>query len=264
MEAAAVERSRLVHSIGNLTLVNERLNPLLSNRYVKMGDLLKPLESIMDGGLVRGSLTLLEGASASGKSVLSQHLMHEALRSGDRVAYFTSQLADDKALASQMRSIGMRVDEHLLSNRLSVYVIQEPGPREDCGPMLTSLAVDIELMPLGDQVLIIDGITTLAAQTLDLSIFFSFLASCKQACAKGCTIILVIDSYALDEAVLVRLRAICDNHIALRSEKLRAKPVKTLEVHKSGNMDLTDDNTLTFEVQPKVGIHMLPVGKAKV
>ena len=31
MEARAVERSRLVHSIGNLTLVNERLNPLLSN-----------------------------------------------------------------------------------------------------------------------------------------------------------------------------------------------------------------------------------------
>ena len=31
MEAAAAERSRLVHSIGNLTLVNERLNPHLSN-----------------------------------------------------------------------------------------------------------------------------------------------------------------------------------------------------------------------------------------
>jgi len=192
-------------------------------RFVQMGDLLKPLEKIMDGGLLRGSITLLEGGPASGKSILCQHILHSVLDSGDGVAYFTSQLADGQALASQMRSIGMRVDEHLSSTRLFVYAMQEFGPGEDPGPMLTSLAVDIELMPLKDHLLVIDAITTLVVHTRDLSIFFSFFASCKQVGAKGCTIILVMDSYAFDEAVLVRLRAICDNHIALRTEKLRAK-----------------------------------------
>ena len=33
--------------------------------------------------------------------------------------------------------------------------------------------------------------------------------------------------------------------------------------HKAGNINLTDGNTLSFEVLPKEGIHLLPMGKVK-
>ena len=59
VEAAAVERSRLVHSIGNLTLVNERLNPLLSN-----GPWTQKRESLRDHSVLFLNKILLDHSPA--------------------------------------------------------------------------------------------------------------------------------------------------------------------------------------------------------
>ena len=67
----------------------------------------EPLDKILDGGLPLRSLTLVEGMSSTGKSVLCYHLAHRSLEDGRGVAYFVSDTP--QALVARMAPLGMDV-----------------------------------------------------------------------------------------------------------------------------------------------------------
>ena len=52
-------------------------------------------------------------------------------------------------------------------------------------------------------------------------------------------------------------------HLHLFTEKAGVKIVKTIKVRKANHMEMTQGNTASFEVFPKLGIQMSPVGKVK-
>src|SRR5690606_39423514 len=60
------------------------------------------LDSRIGGGLPSGSVTLIEGGSGSGKSVLAEQIVWGALRDGLRAAIFTSENTV-KSLIRQMQ-----------------------------------------------------------------------------------------------------------------------------------------------------------------
>ena len=76
----------------------------------------------MGGGIPLGSLTLLEGQSDSGKSVVSQQLMWGSLQAGLTVTLFTTENAT-KSLLRQMSSLNLEVMEFLLLGRLKIFPI---------------------------------------------------------------------------------------------------------------------------------------------
>ena len=91
-----------------------------------------------------------------------------------------------------------------------------------------------------------------------------FFSACKNLCDRGRTILLVAHSYAFDEEALSRSRSLCDAHFRLRLEQMGDRLVKILEVLKVRGADRPTGDIVTFEVEPKVGMRIIPMSKAKV
>ena len=62
---------------------------------------------------------MIEGPSATGKSLLAQYVTSGALDNGLSVAYFASQHTP-RSLEAQVKSIGMNWSEHVKSEKLVV------------------------------------------------------------------------------------------------------------------------------------------------
>jgi flagellar protein FlaH len=91
-----------------------------------------------------------------------------------------------------------------------------------------------------------------------------FFSMCKDLCDDGRSILLVAHSYAFDEEMLVRIRSLCDAHFKLRLEQVGDRLVKIMEVLKVRGADRPTGDIVSFEVEPKVGMRIIPLAKAKV
>ena len=220
------------------------------------------LDQKLGGGIPVGSLTLIEGASASGKSVLCQHFTHGSLLNGQNVAFFSSE-ETAKSLVAQMGSIGLEVSDYVQEGKLRIVPLEEGASDNDAEGLMALLPDTIKRLPSQYKTIVVDAITNLAAYSQDRAIIGLF-AACKHLCAEGRTILLVAHSYTFEEKTLVRLRSLCDAHLRTCVEKTGAKLLKSLEVCKVHNAELDTGNVATFEVQPGIGIRISPVGKFKV
>ena len=223
---------------------------------------LTPLEKIIGGGLSLGTLTLIEGATSAGKSVICQHLAYGALTEGHSVVYFTSEHTRHR-LSKQLTAIGLDVSEFLGNDQLSIYPVQEPVQGEDSGALLLALAVDLERLPKSCKFIVVDAVTGLAGSSQEQDIL-GFFSSLRRQSSKGRTIAVVAHSYAFSEQMLARLSAMCDSHFRLRTGKFRAKLVHMLEVQKANGIELDRDNQLVFEVEAGAGARIIPMSRAKV
>ena len=232
-----------------------------AQRFIGMDDALSLMGRKLGGGIPVGSLTLIEGPSSSGKSVVCQHLAHGALNSGFSTAYFTTEHTS-RSFVKQMNSIGIPISRYLQDGRLSIFPVEEAMPDEDNGPMLGALAVDIDHLPQEYEFLIIDSISNLAGYSQDHNIV-GFFSSLKGICAKGRTIVVVCNSHAFDQTISSRLNAVCDSHLKFRTGKIRDKVMRVAEVVKANCVEMDKDNIIPFEVEAGIGIHIIPVSQAK-
>lgn len=226
---------------------------------IRVGQLL--LDEKLGGGIPVGSMTLIEGASSAGKSVFCQHLMYGALQDGHHVAYFTSE-NNTRGLVSQMKSIGMEVSGHLLTENLHVLPLDEPEIGDDPVALLATAASKMASVPKQQRVVFVDSITNLASVSEDGAVI-GFFSSCKRLCNSGKTVIVVVHSFAFDEKMLIRLRSLCDAHLRLTVENVGAKQIRVLEVSKVLGAEYSTGNLISFEVEPGLGMKIIPMSKAK-
>ena len=226
------------------------------------------IDQKLDGGLPLGSLTLLEGAVAAGKSVLSQHFLYEAHSNNHGVAYLTAETPPTK-LITQMGTLGLDVSSYFRDGNLGIYPLEGPAadggesPDGNSDPRLASLAHRIEALPGHQKIIIVDSITELASQSPE-NVVITFFSRCKGMSDVGRTIILVARSYAFDEKLLDRLQNVCDAHISLASDKIGEKTVKMLEVRKVRGAKLSSGNMVGFDVEEGEGIRIVPGGRVRV
>src|SRR3990170_1832047 len=90
------------------------------------------LDKKIGGGIPEGSLTLIEGQSEAGKSVLTQQLVWGGLQDGKRVAYYTTENTT-RSLMRQMSSLSLDITDFFLMRRINIYPIQS-APTEDAAP----------------------------------------------------------------------------------------------------------------------------------
>ena len=230
-------------------------------QVIKTGGKLSALEARMDGGVPLDTVTLIEGASSTGKSVLCQHLTYGALADGHVTAYFTSEHTPH-SLVAQMESIGLEVSEHL-PDKLQIYPLPEREEGESPESLLSIVVQYLRQLPPECDFIVVDAITALAAPCPEGTII-DFFTSCKRLSAQGKTIALSVDSYAFASEMFARLGTLCDSYLSLRSEKVREKAVRTLEVRKVNTTELSRDNTISFVAEPNVGMHVIPFSKTKV
>ncbi|MCC6616390.1 MAG: AAA family ATPase [Anaerolineae bacterium] len=216
------------------------------------------LDSKMGGGLPVGSLTLIEGANGSGKSVLSQQILWGALRDGFTTALFTSENSVS-SMATQMQKIDLDILDYLLLGKCRIF----PMALSNAGEQATiSLANAIRSQQERDLV-VIDSLTQAVVNTRENSKIVRFFERCKEFCANGMTLIVTIHSEPVSHELVNTLRSMCDANLKLRVEQDGQRMVKTLEVSKVRGASSTTGAIVGFDVEPGWGMRVIPISKAR-
>jgi flagellar protein FlaH len=218
------------------------------------------IDKKLGGGLPIGSLTLIEGQSDAGKSVLCQQMIWGSLKSGYKVIVFTSENSA-KSLVKQMDSLGLGILDYMLLGKVKVFYMKPSEIKVDAGRTF-DLILDTIGKNASYQLTILDSLTPIVSNTND-SELLSYFERCKGYCDQNRTVLNVIHTYAVNNDILIRLRSACDAHLKLTIEKIGDKLVKTLEVAKVRGAAQTTGNIVTFEVEPEVGMKIMPLSRAK-
>ena len=227
-------------------------------RLISTGN--KEIDTKMGGGIPRGSLTLIEGESSAGKSVVAQQIIWGSLRNELRAAIYTTENTY-KSLITQMDSLNLHVLDRVLLGRLLIFPAQTTRsgwqPTEIFDILLEDIVkhADVDLV-------VVDSITSLMLHT-QITQAITFFEDCKQLCDQGKTIINVVHSYAFDDGSLIRIRSMCDAHLKLRIEEVGDQLVKVLEVGKIRGAHKTADNLISFSVEPGLGMRIIPISRTK-
>jgi flagellar protein FlaH len=91
----------------------------------------------------------------------------------------------------------------------------------------------------------------------------SFLSSVKELVDQNMTVFFTMHSHAFEEAMFMRIRSLCDAHLRLRTEEVRDQVIKVLEVAKVRGAEKTTGNIITFDVEPGLGMRIIPMSSAK-
>jgi len=216
------------------------------------------IDKRLGGGIPVGSLTLVEGQSDAGKSVLAQQMIWGSLNSKHRVIMFTTENTV-RSLNTQMESLGLNILDPLLLGWFKIYSVETSR-------MGLSATFDIILSAIqrypGYKMVVVDSLTPVIAHT-SVEKIISYFEGCKKLCDRGKTIINIAHTYAFDEDILIRIRSVCDAHFRLRIEEVGDKLVKVLEVAKVRGADKNTGNILSFEVEPGLGMRVMPLSTAK-
>ncbi len=217
----------------------------------------------LGGGIPLGSLCLVEGHSDAGKSVLCQHLTNGTLITGEiSVAYYTTE-NNVRSLITQMDSLAMNVKDHFLADRLRIYPLSfRNGMQGGQGPFQV-LTLHFAQLPQEFKLIIIDSITLLVAHSNPVAII-DFFSRCKGLCDDGRTVILVAHSYAFEEDMLSRTRSLCDARFRLRLEQVGDSMIKLMEVLKVRGAERPTGDVVSFNIEPKLGMRIIPLAKARV
>ena len=218
------------------------------------------IDKKMGGGIPAGSLTLIEGANDTGKSVLTQQLMWGGLQQGFSFATYTTENTI-KSLLKQMKSLSFDVTDYFISGKLKIYPIHVEGLEWASDvPFLDYIIADMKIK--NAEVIVIDSLTVFVNNTAESDIL-NFFAACKYLCDEGKTILVTVHTYAFGEELLTRVRSICDAHLSLHKEEVGDKLVRTMEVAKIRGAQKTTGNIVAFEVEPNLGLRILPISKAR-
>ena len=109
---------------------------------------------------------------------------------------------------------------------------------------------------------IVDSITPILFQ-FDARYVLSFLATCKELANAGRTIIVTLHSYAINESLRLRAASVVDAHLRLRIEEMGKQVVRTMEVSKIRGAVKTINNSVSFSVEPGLGLKTIPISKTK-
>ena len=217
------------------------------------------MDKKLGGGIPPGSLTLIEGQSDSGKSIICQHLAYGSLRSELQVAYYTTENTV-KSLLSQTGSLGMDMTDFFLVNWLRIYPLSLPTKLVQPEATYQALVEHISKLPKRVSTVVIDSLTTLMGHSSVESVVDYFSAA-KKICDEGTTIFMVVHTSAFEEKTLIRVRSLCDAHLRFRLEEVGERLVKVMEVAKVRNAEKTTGNIVSFDVEPGMGMNIIPVSK---
>ena len=217
----------------------------------------------LGGGIPLGSLCLIEGHSDAGKSVLCQHLTNGTLVTGEAsVAYYTTE-NNVRSLISQLDSLAMYVLDHFLADRLRIFPLVFRSNMQGGQKPFYVLTHHFSRLPQDFKLIIVDSITLLVAHSNPVAII-DFFSRCKEQCDEGKTIIVVAHSYAFEEDILARTRSLCDARFRLRLEQVGDSMIKILEVLKVRGAERSTGDVVSFDIEPKLGMRIIPLAKAKV
>lgn len=234
--------------------------PLKSKaRVISTGN--NEVDKKIGGGIPAGSMILVEGQSDSGKSVLTQQMIWGSLYDGFDVYLYTTENTV-KSFMRQMNSLSLDVTDFLLLGKLKIFSITASSAQLSATDVFTILLSDMDNRG-GSPFVVVDSLTTFISHS-SIEETMTFFEICKHYCDRGTTVLVIVNSYAFGEAELARVRSICDAHLSLRNEEVGDRLIKVMEVAKVRGAELSTGNIVSFDVEPMLGIKIIPVSKVSV
>ena len=214
----------------------------------------------LGGGIPYNTVMLIEGPDASGKSTFAQQLLWGTLNAGHRASIYTTE-QNVHALLRQMESLGQDATDYFLLNDLQIFPLSSSGENEDPDLFFKLLSEHIWQQD-SSRMIVIDSLTTFVSRAGGEQIQ-DFFNEMKNVCERGQVIACTVHENAFDEEFLLRVRSICDAYLRLQVNASGTSLVKTMEVAKIRGADMRTGNILGFEVEPGMGIRIVPVSRAK-
>ena len=228
------------------------------NRIISTGN--DELDKKMGGGIPLRTLTLVEGQPDSGKSVLTQQMVWGSLKNGCTAVVITTENTL-KSLVTQMQSLNLDIMDYFLLSRLWIYPIDTKKTRQNLTtgilPLLTSCA------NRGIDMAVIDSLTYYLTHAT-IEEVLSFFEDCKMLSGKGMGVVCVAHSYAFEEDILSRTRSLCDARFRLRLEQVGDSMIKLMEVLKVRGAERPTGDVVSFNIEPRLGMRIIPLAKARV
>jgi flagellar protein FlaH len=214
----------------------------------------------LGGGIPHRTLMLVEGQPAAGKSTLSQQLLWGALKSGqDASIYITEQTV--QSFLRQMDSLGLSVTDYFLLDQLRIYPV---GIEEDVADTRKSFSLLTQHIAeqASSRVVVVDSLTTLGGQSSGDEII-DFFSRCKAMCDGGKVIIATVHTEAFGINVHTQIRSISDAYLSLQVQVSGSQLVKTIQVAKIRGAESVTGGIIGFEVEPGLGLRIIPLSRAK-
>jgi flagellar protein FlaH len=219
----------------------------------------REIDDKMGGGVPHGSMTLIEGDSHSGKSVLTQQMSWGSLHDGFRLSFFTTENTV-RSLVRQMNSLNIDITDYLLLGKLRLFPMEVSQSRTETMDVLLQ-AIQAE-GARGSDMIFVDALTPCITSSPP-EVVLTFFEKCKRLCSSGMTIVIVVHSHAVEKELLVRVTSLCDAHLRLRTEEVGERLIKAMEVAKVRGASKRTGNIISFEVEPGFGMRIIPINKAQ-
>ena len=192
---------------------------------------------------------MIEGPSATGKSLLAQYVTSGALDNGLSVAYFASQHTP-RSLEAQVKSIGMDWSEHLKSEKLVVCPLQAPVTGQDSG------------VARGD----VHGYGTGPEQASNHYLGCHHKSGQFQPRAGDHRFLHHLQAahkHGPDHLIGFTFGGLQRRPVSPCFIDVRDKVVRVVKVAKLDDVDRDKDNEASFGVEPGIGISIIPYSSAK-
>lgn len=217
------------------------------------------------GGIPLPSLSLIEGANDTGKSIFVQQVTYGALSTGKKLLYITTEETSG-GLINNMERLNWNVTDPFITGHFKITSLttgQMSWDSEVAKYYLIALINYIKMR--GDQfhIVILDSITHLLTHATDSDIL-NFFTQCRYLVDTiGQTFMITLHPYALNQELLIRVRSFCDGHIVLGIKNIRDKNVLSINIAKLKGASKTTNELILYEVSPIYGIKILPFSSAR-
>ena len=214
----------------------------------------------LGGGIPKSSLMLVEGDEGAGKSTVAQQLIWGGLNDGLKTSIYTTE-QNINSLLRQMASLGQDVTEFFLMHELEVYPMVISPDQEDPETLFQKLGIHMK-NNVDSDIIVVDSLTTFVSQSGGDQIQ-DFFSNCKSLCEKGKVVICTVHAKAFDEEFLLRIRSLCDAYLRLTVQSAGNRLIKAMEVAKIRGAEMTTGNITGFDVEPGLGIRIVPITRAR-
>ena len=226
---------------------------------------IKDLDDSLGGGFPHPSLTSVEGDYGTGKTALTQHIVHSMLKAGLNVCIITSETTVKEYL-EKMKSIKLDPFSYYVEGRLEIYPLHVEGGQ--WSKFLSSLFFKVtrcflELYKDRYDAVVIDSLSVLAMETPSHE-FLTFITRMKNLVSDGKTIILTFHPNFLPENIIMKLKASSDVYLVLSNTELAGVSIKLLKVVKLWGTVGERKDSISLEINPFVGLRVLPLGGVKI
>lgn len=224
----------------------------------------KGIDEVLGGGFPHPTLISVEGDHGTGKSAIVQQMIYAALRD-DLRAYIITTETRVREYLSMMSSMKLNPYRYFLKGQLKIYPLHVRGGEWSNNALLLFMNLIRRFLEnkAGDyDIVAIDNLSILASKA-SYNDFLSFITRIKSIVSEGKTAILTFHHNFVSEDLVRELRASSDVYMVLRNVNVAGMSVKSLELVKIWGTG-SRRKTVLFEVDPSLGLRVVPIAGVKI